>query len=49
MATHGYDRWTHGSATERVVHGSTVPVMLVRAQGTSLLAQRFAAPGFRSS
>ena len=44
MATHGYDRWTHGSVTERVVHGSTVPVMLVRAQGTSLLAQRFAAP-----
>ena len=35
MATHGYTgikRWTHGSVAERVLHGSSVPVLLVRAQ-----------------
>jgi nucleotide-binding universal stress UspA family protein len=43
MATHGRlgrERWLHGSTAEAVVHGSTVPVMLVRAESSSLLAQR---------
>src|SRR5207247_1002867 len=30
----GPDRWFHGSVAEAVVHGSTVPVMLVRADQT---------------
>jgi nucleotide-binding universal stress UspA family protein len=45
MATHGRtgsDRLVHGSTAESVVHGSTVPVMLVRSHDASLLAQRFA-------
>ena len=44
MATHereGADRWLHGSVAEHVVHGSTVPVMLVRGTANAQLAQRF--------
>lgn len=47
IATHsrvGHDRWVHGSTSEDIVHESTVPVMLVRARNTTLLAQRFAVP-----
>jgi nucleotide-binding universal stress UspA family protein len=34
MATHGYSgisRWRHGSVAERVLHGSRVPVLMLRA------------------
>lgn len=44
MATHdreGFDRWVHGSVAEEVVHGSTVPVMLVTSTADAQLAQRF--------
>jgi nucleotide-binding universal stress UspA family protein len=44
MATHDrerLDRWVRGSVAEAVVHGSTVPVMLVRGAADAQLAQRF--------
>jgi nucleotide-binding universal stress UspA family protein len=46
MATHdreGLERWMHRSIAEDVVHGSAVPVMLVRGSADSRLAQRFEA------
>jgi nucleotide-binding universal stress UspA family protein len=35
MATHGYSgikRWTLGSVADKVLHASTIPLLLVRAQ-----------------
>jgi nucleotide-binding universal stress UspA family protein len=47
MATHdrvGPDRWLHGSVAEGVVNHSMIPIMLVRADGSNELAQRFQMP-----
>ena len=46
MATHdreGLDRWVHGSVAEGVIHGSRVPVMLIKGTAKTQLAQRFEA------
>jgi nucleotide-binding universal stress UspA family protein len=46
MATHdrvGPERWVHGSVAEAVVHGSTKPVMLLRATAAGQLAHPFEA------